>query len=36
MLNAKFQGHRPFCSGEKDFFQVFTIYEHGSYLGHVT
>ena len=36
MLHTKFQGHRPFGSGEEDFFKVFTIYGHGGYLGHVT
>ena len=25
MLHTKFQGHWPFDSGEKDFFNVFTI-----------
>ena len=36
MLNTKFQGHRPFGSGEEDFFKVFTIYGHGGHLGHGT
>ena len=36
MLHTKFQGHRPFGSGEEDFFKVFTIYGHGGHLGHVT
>ena len=36
MLHAKFQGHRTSGSGEEDFFKVFTIYGHGSHLGHVT
>ena len=36
MLHIKFQGHRPFGSGEEDFFKVFTIYGHGGHLGHVT
>ena len=35
ILHTKFQGHRPFGSGE-DFFKVFTIYGHGSQLYHVT
>ena len=35
MLHTKFQGHRPFGSGE-DFFKVFTIYGLGGHLGHVT
>ena len=29
MLHTKFQGHRPFGSGEEDSFKVFTIYGHG-------
>ena len=36
MLHAKFRGNRPACSGEKDFWRVFTIYGHGGHLGHVT
>ena len=36
MLHAKFQDHRPSGSGEEDFFKVFTIFEHGGHLGHVT
>ena len=36
MLHAKFQDRRPLGSGEEDFFKVFTIYGHGSHLGHVT
>ena len=36
MLHTKFEGHRPFGSGEEDFFKVFNIYGHGGYLGHVT
>ena len=35
MLHTKSQGHRPSGSGE-DFLRVFTIYGHGSHLGHVT
>ena len=35
MPHTKFQGRRPFGSGE-DCFKVFTIYGHGSHLGHVT
>ena len=35
MLHAKFQDYRILGSGE-DFLQVFTIYGHGSHLGHVT
>ena len=34
MLHIKFQGYRPFGSG--DDFKVFTIYGHGGHLGHVT
>ena len=36
MLHTKFQGHRPFGSGEEDFFKVFTIYGHEGHRGHVT
>ena len=36
MLHTKFRGNWPAGSGEKDFFKVFTIYGHGSHLGHVT
>ena len=36
MLHTKFQGHRSIGSGEEDFLKVFTIYGHGSHLGHVT
>ena len=36
MLHTKFQGHGSIGSGEEDFFKVFTIYEHGSHVGHVT
>ena len=36
MLHTKFQGHRSIGSGEEDFFKVFTIYGHGSHVGHVT
>ena len=36
MLHTKFQGHRPFRSGEEDFLKVFTIYGHDGHLGHVT
>ena len=35
MLNTKFQGHWSIGSGEEDFFKVFTIYGHGSHVGHV-
>ena len=36
MLHTKFRGYRPAGSGEEDFKRVFTIYRHGSHLGHVT
>ena len=36
MLHTKFQGHGSIGSGEEDFFKVFTIYGHGSHVGHVT
>ena len=36
MLHTKFQGHRPFDSGNEDVLRFFTIYMHGSQLGHVT
>ena len=36
MLYTKFQDHPAIGSGEEDFFKVFTIYEHGGHLGHVT
>ena len=35
MLHTKFCGNRPASSGE-DILPVFTIYGHGSHLGHVT
>ena len=35
MLHPRFQGHWSIGSGE-DFFKVFTIYEHGGHVGHVT
>ena len=35
MLHTKFQGHGSIGSGEEDFFKVFTIYGHGSHVGHV-
>ena len=34
MLHTKFHGNRSTGSG--DFLRVFTIYGHGSHLGHVT
>ena len=36
MIHAKFQDHRTFGSGEKEFLSFFTIYGHGGHLGHVT
>ena len=36
MLHTKFRGNRPAGSGEEDFKKVFTIYGHGSHLGHFT
>ena len=36
MLHTKFQGHGYIGSGEEEFFKVFTIYGHGSHIGHVT
>ena len=39
MLHAKFQSNRPSGCGEEDFlkiFKVFSTYEHGGHLGHVT
>ena len=36
MVHAKFQDHMTLGSREKDSFKVFTIYGHGSHLGHVT
>ena len=38
MLHAKFQDHTCRTSGsrEEDILKVFTIYGHGSHLGHVT
>ena len=35
MLHAKFQDHRTLGSREEDF-EDFTIYGHGSHLGHMT
>ena len=36
MLHTKFRENLPASSGEEDFSRVFTIYRHGSHLGHVT
>ena len=36
MLHTKFRGNWLASSGEENFYRVFTIYGHGSHLGHVT
>ena len=36
MFHTKFQNHWPSGSGEEDFLKFFSIYSHGSHLGHVT
>ena len=36
MLHTKSQGHWPFGYNEEDIKRVFTIYERGGHLGHVT
>ena len=36
MLHTKFQNHWPSGSREEDFLKLFSIYRHGSHLGHVT
>ena len=35
MLITMFKGNRLSGSGEEDFFEVYTIYGHGSHPGHV-
>ena len=35
MLHTMFQGHQSISSREEDFL-IFSIYGHGSHLGHVT
>ena len=35
MMHIKFQGNRYLVS-EKKIFKIFTLYEHGGHLGHVT
>ena len=35
-MHTKLRGNRPTGSGEEDFLRVFTIYERGGHLGHVT
>ena len=36
MLHTKFIGHQSIGSKEEVFLKVFTIYGHGTHLGHVT
>ena len=36
MQRTKFQGHRSIGSWGDVFLKVFTIYGHGTHLGHVT
>ena len=36
MLQAKFPWNLSTGSGEEDFWEIFTIYGPGGYLGHVT
>ena len=36
MLQTKFRENRPAGSRAEDFLKVFTIYERGGHLGHVT
>ena len=36
MLQTKFSENQPAGSREEDFLRVFTIYERGGHLGHVT
>ena len=36
MLQVEFQDNRNSGSGEEVFFKFFTIWGHGSHLGHVT
>ena len=36
MLHTKFHENRPAGYGEEDFLRVFTMYERGGHLGHVT
>ena len=36
MMHTKFQGHRPFDSGDEDLLRFFIIYGHGGHLSHVT
>ena len=36
MLHTKFSENRPAGSWDEDFWRVFTIYEDGGHLGHVT
>ena len=36
MLHTKFHRNRPTGSWKQDFLSIYTIYGHGSHLGHVT
>ena len=36
MLHTTFRGNGHAGSSYEDFWRVFTIYEHGGHLGHVT
>ena len=36
MLQTKFRGNQPTGFKKEDFLNVFTIYGHGGYLGHVS
>ena len=36
MLRTKFYQNRPSDSRKEDFLKCFTMYGHGSHLGHVT
>ena len=36
LLNAKFHDHTTISSVGEESLKVFTIYEHGGHLGHVT
>ena len=35
MLHTKFRRNRPTCCGEEDCVRNFTMYGHGSLLGHM-
>ena len=36
MLQIKFQGHRSISYRMEDFLKIFTIYERGEHIDHVT